>query len=85
MKKLAAIGLAGVLAAATLATTIGAADAGWRGRGGCVGCGFAAGAVTGLAVGALAAAPYYYAPPPPPYYGPYYPSSHFSLHFGFGF
>jgi hypothetical protein len=70
MKRLTSVALAGVLAVATVATTLGSADAGWRGRGyyggGCVGCGFAAGAVTGLALGAIATAPYR------PYYRPYY-------------
>ena len=70
MNRLTSVALAGVLAVATVATTLASADAGWRGRGyyggGCVGCGFAAGAVTGLALGAIATAPYR------PYYRPYY-------------
>jgi hypothetical protein len=75
--------LAGGLAAVTLGIAVAssstnpAAAQGW-------GWGIAAGAATGLAIGALAARPYYYPPyaygpgygypPPPGYYGPAYPA-----------
>ena len=77
LRKPVAVVLAASALVATLSASVSPAEAQWR-RGYYGGGAFVGGALLGLGVGSLLAAPYYarppivYAPPPPAYYPPAY-------------